>query len=282
MGKVASSLNIGIRMGNGGIIMDQQTYLRLKEKNVDTRLLNELREGYGYPPSIAKSIVDTVREVLGQPISEVNGAGKMEYLAAQISDGASKKIQDMRLKPVMLTLHADDDIEVLNAHGIAGLRKVKIQRLAQESYEQGALLTQEDLAVLLCSSVRTIRYDLKELRSQDIEVRTRGQVKGIGLRVSHKAKIIQLYLDGLEYTDLERRTKHSGESIKNYIQTFKRILILRDKHVPVDEISTVVSISTMLVEEYLRLIDRYESQGSSRLKALREPPVPKAVKGGSR
>ena len=49
-----------------------------------------------------------------------------------------------------------------------------------------------------------------------------------------------------------------------------------------DEISTVVGISTMLVEEYLKLIDRYENQGSSRLKALREPPAPKAVKGGSR
>lgn len=261
--------------------MDTQTYLRLKEKNVDTRLFNELREGYGYPPSIAKSIVETVREVLGQPISEVNGSGKMEYLAAQISDGASKKISDMRLKPVMLTLHADGDIEVLSAHGIADLRKVKIQRLTQEAYEQGALLTQEDLAVILCSSVRTVRYDLKELRSHDIEVRTRGQVKGIGLRVSHKARIIQLYLDGLEYTDLERRTKHSGDSIKNYIQTFKRVLILREKHLPVDEISSVVGISTMLVEEYFRLIDRYEEQGSSRLKALREPPVPKTAKGGS-
>jgi len=262
--------------------MDQQTYQRLKEKNIDTLLFNELREGYGYPPSIAKSIVETVREVLGQPISEVNGSGKMEYLAAQISDGASKAIRDMRLKPVTLTIHADDDIEVLNAHGISALRQVKIQRVAQEAYEQGALLTQEDLAVLLCSSVRTVRYDLKELRGQGIEVRTRGQVKGIGLRVSHKAKIIQLYLDGLEYTDLERRTKHSGDSIKNYIQTFKRVLILKDKHVPVDEISTIVGISTMLVEEYLRLIDRYERQGSTRLNALREPPVSSMAKGGHR
>ena len=268
-------------MNRGGMNMDKPTYNRLKEKNMDTQLLNELREGYGYPPSIAKSIVETVREVLGQPISEVNGSGKMSYLAAPISDGASKKVQDMRLKPVMLTLHADDDIEVLSAHGISALRKVKIQRLAQEAYEQGALLTQEDIAVLLCSSVRTIRYDLKELRDQEIEVRTRGHVKGIGLRTSHKANIIRLYLDGLEYSNLEQRTKHSSDSIKNYIQTFKRVLILKDKHVPVDEISTVVGISTMLVDEYFRLIDQYEKQASSRLKALRELPISGTEKRGS-
>lgn len=261
--------------------MNQQTYQRLKEKNVDTRLLNELREGYGYPPSIAKSIVETVREVIGQPISEVNGTGRIEFLAARISDGASRKIQDMRLKPVSLTLHEDGDIEVLNEHGISALRQVKIQRIAQEAYEQGALLTQEDLAVLLCSSVRTIRYDLKHLRDQGIEVRTRGQVKGIGLRVSHKAKIIQLYLDGLEYTDLERRTKHSGEAIKNYVQTFKRVLILKDRGVPVDEMSAIVGFSRPLVEEYLKLIDQYEAHGSTRLEALRETPAAAAEKGGS-
>ena len=44
LGRVASSINMRECMNGGGMNMDQQTYLRLKEKNVDTRLLNELRD----------------------------------------------------------------------------------------------------------------------------------------------------------------------------------------------------------------------------------------------
>jgi hypothetical protein len=48
-------------------MVDQEFIRRIKEKNIDTQLLNELRQGYGYPPAIAQSIVDTVRGVLTAP-----------------------------------------------------------------------------------------------------------------------------------------------------------------------------------------------------------------------
>ncbi|MBA3044992.1 MAG: hypothetical protein FP824_02120 [Euryarchaeota archaeon] len=46
------------------------------------------------------------------------------------------------------------------------------------------------------------------------------------------------------------------------------------------EISTIIGISTMLVDEYFRLIDQYEKQASSRLMALRELPISNTEKKG--
>jgi DeoR/GlpR family transcriptional regulator of sugar metabolism len=42
--------------------------------------------------------------------------------------------------------------------------------MASEALDQDGLLTQEDLAVLICSSRRTIRRDIKELKELGIDV----------------------------------------------------------------------------------------------------------------
>jgi transcriptional antiterminator len=55
-------------------------------------------------------------------------------------------------------------MQVLSERGTSGLQKHKILRMAIEALDQDGLLTQEDLAVLLCSSRRTIRRDIKELK----------------------------------------------------------------------------------------------------------------------
>ena len=254
---------------------------RIKEKNIDTQLLNKLRHGYGYPPKIAESIVDTVKETLNAPLSAVTGVGVVSFLATPISSGAGDKLKDIPLKTVHLTVYSEDDPETYRQHGISALRQAKILRVSDEAYEQGALLTTEDLAILLCSSTRTIEYDLKHLREKGIAIRTRGHVKGIGLRASHRGWIVGLYLDGLEMDDLVLRTKHSEQALSNYIETFKRVVLLTEREMSVDEISTALGISTSLVEEYQRLMKEHD--GSSRLKAIRSMGIPAKSdeKGGS-
>ena len=46
---------------------------------------------------------------------------------------------------------------------------------------------------------------------------TRGQIRDIGPGVSHKARVVQLYLWGLQFTEIERRTRHSEDSIRRYL-----------------------------------------------------------------
>jgi len=50
--------------------------------------------------------------------------------------------------------------------------------------------------------------------------KTNGHSQDIGPTVSHKMNIIKLFLKGYEHTEIEQRTRHTGESIKRYISGF--------------------------------------------------------------
>jgi len=64
--------------------------------------------------------------------------------------------------------------ETLSEEGTSALLKEKVICMANEALDQGGLLTQEDLAILICSSRRTIRRDAKELMKIDLTRKTRG------------------------------------------------------------------------------------------------------------
>jgi len=68
--------------------MVNEAYItRIKEKTVADQLLNELRVGYGYPPAIAQSIVDTVTKILTPPLSKEADIGVISYLATPATVG---------------------------------------------------------------------------------------------------------------------------------------------------------------------------------------------------
>ena len=104
-------------------------------------------------------------------------------------------------------------------------------RMTEEAVDQGGVLTQEDLARLCHSDVRTIRRDVEALRSAGHWVPTRGAVKAIGRGQSHKAKIVEMYLKRMTYTEIVRRARHAARSVKRYVETFGRIVGLWEKGV---------------------------------------------------
>ena len=69
--------------------------------------------------------------------------------------------------------------------------------MTEEAMDQGGVLTQEDLARLLQTGVRTIRRDVAQLRAEGHWVPTRGAVQDTGRGQSHKAKIVEIRADRL-------------------------------------------------------------------------------------
>ncbi len=84
--------------------------------------------------------------------------GTIFYWAASSREPAGKAIEDMNLKQIRLSLNASTDITVLRENGMQALREAKIARITGEARDQDAYLTQEDIAVLLCSRARTITF----------------------------------------------------------------------------------------------------------------------------
>ncbi len=84
--------------------------------------------------------------------------GQLVWMAVPVDEfpGRGKSIIKTRMKPVILTYLASEDMESIQ-HGFSS-RKLRINRMVrwcEEAYDQGALLTQLDLAVLLnvCDAV---------------------------------------------------------------------------------------------------------------------------------
>ncbi|MDY0130890.1 MAG: DUF1670 domain-containing protein, partial [Methanosarcina vacuolata] len=166
-------------------------------------------------------------------------------------------VNEMSLVPVKITIYDPDDCVVKDQQELLDKR---IQRISSETHTQGALLTQADIAVLLGESTKTISRHITALEKKGELVSTRGKWKDIGPGVSHKKKILELYLKGYEYTDIERKTKHSGEAIMRYVKDFARILVLTEEGFKDEELRIITGLSEKTIQEYKELIETYSTE----------------------
>ena len=113
------------------------------------------------------------------------------------------------------------------------------------------MASQEDLARVLQVSVRTIKRDIKALSEQGLYLPTRGNLHGIGRGQTHKAQIIQRWLQGQTYDQIALQTRHSNTAINRYVQTFVRVIELHQQDFADSQIALLLQIGVALVQEYL-------------------------------
>ena len=245
-------------------------------RSAEQRLFQTLEAEYSFPRATCRSLVNFIWDFANETFGEKIHEGQIVFHAASASEPPGKKISDIKTVPVHLTFHDRNDIEILSEEGTSALRKHKVIRMANEALDQGGLLTQEDLAVLLCSSRRTIRRDIKELKQQGIEVPTRGTLQDIGPGVTHKTKIVKMWLEGYEYTDIERKTGHSGVSVQRYLSGFSKAVRFYSRGYSLQEIRELADMSERLVQEYLDLYEDYKScpESEIRLQQILSEPLP--------
>jgi len=233
-------------------------------RSAQQRLFQILETDYAFPRATCRSLVSLVWDFVNETFGEKIHEGQIVFHAASASEPPGKRISEIKSVPVHLTFHDRNDMEILSTEGTSGLRRHKILRMSREALDQGGLLTQEDLAVLLCSSRRTIRRDIKEFKQQGIDVPTRGTLQDIGPGVTHKSKVVRMWLEGYEYTDIERKTGHSGFSVQRYISGFSKVVRFFKHGYSLPEIRDLADMSERLTQEYLDLYetckDRPESQ----------------------
>jgi len=122
-----------------------------------------------------------------------------------------------------------------------------------EAQDQKALLTQEDLAEILGTDVRTIRRDIQYLRKKGMCVPSRGQQKDIGPGITHRVKAISLFLEEKEPLEIARTIKHSLSAVERYIDTFCRVVYCQRKFRNTLKTALVVGVSVLTVNTYLEL-----------------------------
>jgi hypothetical protein len=234
-----------------------QVWSRLQQKQLGQQFVNEIISGLNCSPFEAEAVLETVERVYGNFFAS-NGTLKPGQLYCSIvSQTAAPQLPLARCEMVTVVLTLDDgdaDIAVRKQQGIVGLRRERVQRLCREAYQQGGLLTLEDLAYrLLNTSKRTLCRDVAALRKQGIILELRSTKKDMGRSVTHRAMIVEQWLLGKEYSEIARSHSHSVKSVGNYVEKFKRVIALTLQDYGIEDIAFLVKLSRVLVHEYQQL-----------------------------
>jgi hypothetical protein len=233
---------------------------RLLAKNLDTKFANEMHHGLNCSRFEAMAILEKVHEVY-EPLFEQSGTlkpGQIQLVVMSEAVPPNVPLAEGEQKLVTLTYDAGkEDLEVRTKEGVPGLRRYRLQRIAVEAFQQGALMTVEDFAyrVFNCG-VRTLLRDIELLRKKKINVPLRSNVKDMGRATTHRKLIISLWLQGNEYAEIAKKSYHSVVSVHNYIDKFKRCMFLLNEGLEIRTIAFLIKVSPSLVREF---IDIYEN-----------------------
>lgn len=229
-----------------------QSAWRLQQKTQDEALMRSAMTGAGLTSWEARVLPELVRDIyFDESASSPLRDGQYRYQCVAASEGAGKSLNACRLITVRLSvLCVADDRAIFERDGAAGLRRARVLRLACEAYEQGGLLTQEDLGLLLHCDVRTIRRDIQALKKNNVRVPTRGLVQDIGPTLTHKGQAIERWLRGDEPVAIARAIFHSLAAVERYLTDFQRIAFLLMKQFDAVSIAQATHLSAPLVATY--------------------------------
>lgn len=267
--------------------MESQEIERLKSKNYQEAIIQNICKDFNMSPIIANAYYRQMEKYFEEHLQSKLKPGQIVYEATSKEEPSGKTIKLCLKKAVILTLNGAEDLEVLEKEGLSACRRLRIVRFSEEASSQGAYLTCEDLAVILTSSVSTIKRDIQSLSKKGTLVPLRGRMKDIGRGTTHKAKIIELFLENYQFTEIEKITRHSEKSIERYLKDFTQVSILTNKGLSLQEIRQVVGVSKKLVQEYLVLYqqalnDPFKSRKLKELLGQTEESVKKNTNGRSK
>ena len=234
-----------------------QKWQRLQAKQLDQQFLQEVQQGCNCSSFEASAILDTVRQVYSPFFDNASSLqpGQLQMTVISADCPPNQALKEATLVTVNLTLFDDrTDVAIRKKSGIVGLRHHRLERLCREAFQQGGLLTVEDLANrLLNCGQRTLCRDLKTLKDKGILLPLRSTIKDMGRTLSHRVDIVRLWLLGKEYTEISRATFHSVASVRNYVSKFKRVVSLTKEKYDEYTISFLVKISSALVQQYQKM-----------------------------
>jgi transcriptional regulator with XRE-family HTH domain len=243
-------------------------YRRLKDKSLENLLMHRFLNQYGYDKGeiTAQAIIQDILKLIEDYflVSSLDDdqhhihSGQIVYMAVPLNEypKRGKAIAQTKLKPVVLSYVADEDIEHI-AHGFDSktLRIKRLIRWVDQAYDQGALLTQLDLAMLLGVSEAAVSQYVNEIQNQGRLLPTRGNIHDLSGAITHKREIITLFLEGYFTPEISIKTKHSNESVDRYIKDYLRVKLLWENQITnLNQICQLTRLSKRVVQQYVDLL----------------------------
>lgn len=246
-------------------------FKRINYKNLRQILIYRFLNHYGYDKGeiTVQAIVDDIIRLIetyfliAKPDIEGHfiNYGKLVWMAIDVDDKPrkGKSIAQSKLKPVILTFLADEDVQSLkSSFSSRQLRIRKIFRWCEEAFEQGALLNQLDLALLLnCCDAVVSQYVNEYQRTSGKILPTRGNIHNLSGAITHKREISTLYLQGYLTPPIASKTNHAKESVDRYIRDFEAVRTVFDHGIKdIDDIVQITKLSKKVAQQYVDLLPK--------------------------
>lgn len=232
---------------------------RLNPKSFNGLLTERLQSHYRLPPAAAQTICQDAIILSHLFGHSTRKDGQVIYYAVKLGEPASKRIRDCQLLGVRLTLiDTHEDLRVLKDKGLYSLVKHVMARISKEAYEQGSVLSVEDISFLLKISPSTVKRYKKELKSSGVSLILRGDSEDMGPASSHREPVIKLFLQGYSETEIAQILHHQLEHVENYLYDFLRVSLLLKDGYPSGVISRLTKLSKGKVETLQELYQRLE------------------------
>lgn len=193
--------------------------------------------------------------------------GQMRWVVLKAGQkySKSKKLRDMQLIPVTLTLINPEDIEDrVNHVKKKELLEKLIVRLCKETKEQGGVITETDQSILLRLSGTSISNYITNYEKRTNEVVPRaGTEMDMGKSLTHKRLAYHNYKKKIPTSENARLIDHTTESTDRYIKDGTRVEKLYLSGYSEWEISFFTGIPGYIVREYIDIISSYEKEKSN-------------------
>lgn len=239
-------------------------YRRMKGKSLKHIILDRFLNHYGYDKGsvTASAIVDDLLTLIEQYYRFNDNSflkpGQMVWHAVPVEEypKKGKTMAQTKLTPVVLDIITEEDIEDLRSSVHSReLKLKKVERWTHQAFDQGALLSQLDLAVLLATSTVTTGDYVRHFQNlYNRQLPTRGNIQLIGAGQTHKRQIIALHIKGYLVPTICQNTNHSKEAVERYIRDYESVKLLSTKFDDVDLISRIIRLSPSVVKQYLDLV----------------------------
>jgi biotin operon repressor len=190
--------------------------------------------------------------------------GSIVFSAVAKEEPAGKPIKHCRIVPVRLSIFLDSDGVVLATEGTVVLRGLRLQRMANEAFEQRGLLSHEDLAALLGVDPSTVQDHVRQLREKGYFVPTRGYIADIGPIPTHKREISRLLGQGHTTCYIRSATGHSEGAIGRYQRGFALVIYLLHAYpgTPRDQLREISGLEPKAWDTYVEVYDELSSNSA--------------------
>jgi hypothetical protein len=259
----------------------QRDFGPLQDKTLANMLRHMFVTEFGYENKVlfAEAMIERILEALEAFLkpSSLLKPGQMLWMAVS-HEGHKQPLQSMQETPqvpVILDLVDDGDLAALtNGDSFRDIRRRRHARLLDQAMAQGGVLAQTDLAALTLTSERAVGNDIRKVQqAEDRRLPHRGSVQDIGPTLSHKLDVARLLEAGYLEPEICRRLRpvHDLRSVERYAQNYKNVLKLLDYGFAPDEISSILSLSMRLVNEYIQIVKEHHPEIGSGNVHLQQP-----------